>query len=298
MHMEKDPFSQPPQTEQITHQTLQMEIPGTIDLNGEPIRFEVEKELQDPTQEATSLDTTAENYSGWATDEGISNLLDSELTGVENQDAGFINVEALGSAVDSSRIAYRGLRFSIARVREERARKVIEKMDHKDDVYQTQADITNRTATSSSIDVQPKTKPEKQKRDKHDKKRSKALRREIQSDLVNTGYQSENYINGVTPKEKFRQKENVRKSSRSKHEKKAAMVKIDTQTVTRPDLTQQKVANRANRTNKKVQREARQPVLSRWRNMRRHLAEKTVGITEKSAQKQLDKAIEIENNRS
>jgi hypothetical protein len=288
--MEKDPFSQPPQTEHTLMQTVQNEVPGT------DFKFDIEQQLLDPATLVAAGDASGpgfEDEQGTATSEPIDKLTGKHRNSSVHIDRGSIELKPLIDAVDTSRIAYHGIRESLAKVRVRRAVDRINKMDHKNEMYKAHSEQALGTATAATPNIQPVTLPEKNVTRRQKKRQHKAFLNMLDSNIVNGGYQSKPYKNGVSKIDKRLQKFDIKLSDKDRLTKREELHKVDS-TVTDKKSQFRKTSGEKRR----LAKSARQPILSRWRGMRQHLAEGTVRIASESAKKQKTKKTDLEKLRT
>jgi hypothetical protein len=302
------PTGLPVPVEMLGNLPIDPTVPQTVELIGpDGFRFSV---LKNPNTATTTFDAV--------TDLPTTDTPDFHDRSSELVDAGVIDLVPLGEVVDSAKISYHGLKYSLARTRENRARARVERMNRKDAQYSElarSADVINRPLTDgdaavlgkagvdaftdSAISViKPETKVEKHMDRRLDKKRQKALEKDLDRRIVAKGYTSKTDRAGATRMNKLGQKTAIALSSdMTASEKRHAKHKINAQKTISPTNTQRVIGRKSEKAEKKFDRASRQPIASRWRALRRATAQRSADRHQRRADKHLQKAIDIENSR-
>lgn len=282
--MEKDPFSLPPQGPPVDKiHTIVQDPSGHL--------YDIQTKLDTPlpyrtTEEPTPTDMAYDTPK-----------LEDELM-LSGRDRGEVDVTG---AIASAKIAYHGLRFNLARVRQERAEARAEKYTRKDDLYRQ-----SRQAATSEIVAPPNMRNTTVTEKFMETRQTRKVRNAQQKQLRNY---REQLVHGQRVNKKG---EPVQTVSRSEKAKGIASVTVQqlsgdlTSSEARVLRAKQKAAesnahqkhmHRTAKTHNKADRRSRQPIASRWRTFRRLNAQDTAEKAARRANAHLQRAIDIQNSR-
>jgi hypothetical protein len=252
-----------------------------------------------PTQELLPPPTGMPAYEWELSDLPVDPTLDTpdtfdsptmEQEQLEPIDTGSIDIAPVGEVVDNLRVSYHGLRYSIARVREQRAQKRIAKLERKDALYSSlraasvDESITPHKTTNTTEKVMDSRQTKKTRKAQLEELRVIREERVHGSSDVNT----KSFKAGRHAGTALRQATGEMTSAEARLER--------AQTRALPSDKSQRYLRQKQREHAKALEKSRQPIAQRWRSVRRYNAEDTVRKQQSRAQEHLQKAIDIKNS--
>ncbi len=199
--------------------------------------------------------------------------------------------------LDSSKLAYHGFRGVVSTILKNRAEARVERMEHKDDLYEGIGAVATGTAVSAG-GVRPRSFAERFMDKRLDDKRFRSGYKEAKRLSVQQRYggRTKTKMDGINPAGRAKKagarrgvEAAYKSGSLTARERSAQLREIKITDIPQESWEQRRVRRQDEKARTGLKKSVEQPILSRWRNVRKERATKAVAAHKARIDKRQDK---------